>query len=105
MDKIDRLEKQGQFVKAERLRQIKAQRGRKKKKEANGEDISAVILGILEQYEFMGAILATAIGAGIAYFVQTRTQNKIWRREYSIRIAEEVYGLLYGKLKRIICLF
>jgi hypothetical protein len=42
------------------------------------------------------------IGFGITYFVQTRTQNRAWKREYAVKIAEEVYGLLFKDMKGII---
>lgn len=64
--------------------------------------VGAIILGYLQQYEFLGALLATTIGAGIAYFVQTKTQEKTWKREYSVKIVEEVYGDLFRDIKGII---
>lgn len=56
------------------------------------------ILAYLQEYEFLGTLLGTVIGAGIAYFVQGRTQKRIWKREYSIKIVEEVYGALYNSI-------
>ena len=64
--------------------------------------VGALILGYLQQYEFLGAILATTIGAGVAYFVQTRTQKRTWKREYSVRIVEEVYGPLFKEMKLLV---
>jgi hypothetical protein len=47
-------------------------------------------------------IVAVLVGAGIAYIVQTRTQRNAWKREYSVKIAETVYGSLYSDVKEII---
>ena len=47
-------------------------------------------------------LLFLLIGSGITYFVQTRTQKRAWKREYSVRIAEEVYGSLFRGVKGII---
>ena len=47
-------------------------------------------------------LLFLLIGAGITYFVQTRTQRKAWKREYSIKIAETVYGSLYRQVKSVV---
>jgi len=42
------------------------------------------------------------VGFAITYFVQTMTQKRAWKREYSVRIAEEVYGSLFSGVKGII---
>jgi hypothetical protein len=47
-------------------------------------------------------IVAVLVGAGIAYIVQTRTQRNAWKREYSVKIAETVYGSLYSEVKGIL---
>jgi uncharacterized membrane protein YeaQ/YmgE (transglycosylase-associated protein family) len=47
-------------------------------------------------------IVAVLVGAGIAYIVQTRTQRNAWKREYSVKIAETVYGNLYPEVKGIL---
>ena len=47
-------------------------------------------------------LLFLLIGSGITYFVQTRTQKRAWKREYSVRIVEEVYGSLFSGIKGII---
>lgn len=46
-------------------------------------------------------LLFLLVGSGITYFVQTRTQKSAWKREYSVKIAEEVYGKLYHEIKQI----
>lgn len=47
-------------------------------------------------------LLFLLIGFGITYFVQTRTQKRAWKREYSVKIVETVYGPFYKELKKII---
>lgn len=47
-------------------------------------------------------LLFLLLGFGITYFVQTRTQKRAWKREYSIKIAETVYGSLFSAFKSII---
>jgi len=64
--------------------------------------VGAIILGYLQQYEFLGALLATTIGAGIAYFVQTKTQEKTWKREYALKVVEEVYAPLFKEFKNTV---
>jgi hypothetical protein len=44
-------------------------------------------------------LLFLLIGFGITYFVQTRTQKRAWKREYSVKIVETVYGPFYKELK------
>lgn len=60
------------------------------------------VLAYFQQYQFLGTLLGIVIGAGIAYFVQNRTQKRTWKREYAVRLAEEVYGVLYKELKWIV---
>ena len=36
----------------------------------------------------LGAITGVVIGAGITFFVQTRTQKRAWKREYALRNTE-----------------
>lgn len=45
------------------------------------------------------AVAGVIVGAGITYFVQTRTQKRIWKREYLIKITEQVYGELFGNIR------
>jgi len=47
-------------------------------------------------------LLFLLVGSGITYFVQTRTQKRAWKREYTVKIAEEVYGSLFRHVKWII---
>ena len=44
-------------------------------------------------------LLFLLIGWGIAYFVQTKTQKRAWKREYSIKIVETVYSDLFRTIK------
>jgi len=62
----------------------------------------AVIIGWMVQSGIVVALVSVLIGAGISYFVQTRTQKRVWKREYSIKIAETVYGSLYRDAKWVI---
>ena len=61
----------------------------------------AVLSWVFESGLF-AALLGIMIGAGLTYFVQTRTQKRTWKREYAVRIAEEIYGKLFGGVKSII---
>ena len=45
-----------------------------------------------------GTIISIVIGAGIAYFVQTRTQKRVWKREYALKNTEVIYGPLYENI-------
>lgn len=47
------------------------------------------------QSGLLSTLIGIAMGAGITYFVQTRTQKRVWKREYALRIAETVYGPLF----------
>lgn len=47
-------------------------------------------------------LLFLLVGSAITYFVQSRTQKRAWKREYSIKIAETIYGSLFNSLRRII---
>ena len=62
----------------------------------------AIVLGFLREYEFVSALLGTVFGAGIAYFVTTRTQKRVWKREYAVRVAIDVYSDLFGAIKSVI---
>jgi len=59
-------------------------------------------LGWLFESGILNTIVGIVIGAGIAFFIQTRTQKRAWKREYSVKIAETVYGVLFNSLRRII---
>jgi hypothetical protein len=61
-----------------------------------------MILGWIFQSGVLNTLVGVAIGAGITYYVQTKTQNRAWKREYATKIAEEVYGNLFKQLKNII---
>jgi hypothetical protein len=61
-----------------------------------------IALGWLLQYGLLNTLLGVAIGFGITYYVQTKTQKNAWKREYSVKIAETVYGSLYSDVKGIL---
>ena len=62
----------------------------------------AAFLGWFYESGLLNTIIGIIIGAGIAFFVQTRTQKRAWKREYAVRIAEEVYGSLFRQVKWIV---
>jgi len=62
----------------------------------------ALILGWIYQSGVLNTLVGVAIGAGITYYVQTKTQDRAWKREYAVKIAEEVYGNLFKQVKSII---
>ena len=62
----------------------------------------ALIFGWVYQSGVLSTLIGVAIGAGITYYVQTKTQNRAWKREYALKIAEEVYGNLFKEVKNII---
>lgn len=61
-----------------------------------------IILGLIFQSGVLNTLVGVAIGAGITYYVQTKTQNRAWKREYSVKIAEVVYGNLFKEIKSLI---
>jgi hypothetical protein len=62
----------------------------------------AMVVGWLISSGVVVNLLFLLIGFGITYFVQTRTQKKAWKREYSVKIAEQVYGALFRDTKNLI---
>jgi len=61
----------------------------------------ALIFGWIYQSGVLNTLVGVAIGAGITYYVQTKTQNRAWKREYAVKIAEQVYGALFKGVKTI----
>lgn len=62
----------------------------------------AMAFGWLTSSGVVVNLLFLLIGSGITYFVQTKTQKRAWKREYSVKIAETVYGTLFGKVNYIL---
>jgi len=62
----------------------------------------AMTFGWIYQSGILSTLVGIIVGAGIAFFIQTKTQKRAWKREYSVRIAEEVYGSLFSGIKGII---
>jgi len=62
----------------------------------------AVAVGWLISSGVVINLIFLLIGSAITYFVQTKTQNKVWKREYGVKLAEEVYGSLFKQMKDII---
>lgn len=73
-----------------------------------GSIITAVAMAIswLASSDIFTTLLAVLVGAGITYFVQTRTQKKAqeraWKREYTLDIIEKVYGPLFEEIDKLL---
>lgn len=61
----------------------------------------ALVIGWLVQSGIAVALISVLIGAGISYFVTSRTQKRQWKREYAIRTVETIYAPLFDDLKGI----
>lgn len=61
----------------------------------------AIVSWVFESGLF-ATLLGIMIGAGLTYFVERRSQKRTWKREYAVKTAVEVYGVLYNDLKSII---
>lgn len=61
-----------------------------------------VAISWLVSSEIFVTLVAVLVGFLASYFLQTKTQKKAWKREYSVKIAETVYGSLFRQVKWII---
>ena len=52
--------------------------------------------------EIFAILVAVLIGFLASYTLQTITQKRAWKREYSIKIAETIYGSLYQDITQIL---
>jgi hypothetical protein len=55
----------------------------------------AMAVGWLTSSGVVVNLLFLLLGSGITYVVQTRTQKRVWKREYALRNTETVYGPLF----------
>jgi len=62
----------------------------------------ALIISWFISFGFVINLLFLLIGFAATYFIQTRTQDRAWKREYAVKIAEEIYGNLFKQMKNII---
>lgn len=62
----------------------------------------AVLVGWLLSSGTALNLVFLLLGAGITYFVQSRTQKKAWQREYSVKTAKTVFGPLYRDVTSMI---
>lgn len=60
--------------------------------------ISAAISWFLSSGIF-NTLVGVLVGFLTSYYIQIKTEKRKWRREYSIQIAETVYGPLYRDIK------
>jgi len=47
-------------------------------------------------------LLFLLVGFGITFFVQTRTQNRTWKREDAITMRDQVYGPIFREMSEIL---
>lgn len=62
----------------------------------------ALIISWFISFGVVVNLLFLLIGFAATYFIQTRTQDRAWKREYAVKIAEEIYGNLFRQMKNII---
>jgi len=62
----------------------------------------AAFLSWFYESGLLSALVGIFIGAGIAYFVQTRTQKRVWKREYALKTADTVYGPLFEDIDKVL---
>ena len=53
-----------------------------------------VLIGVL-------TILGAIVGALISHYINKQSQERAWKREYALRLVEEVYSVLFNSLRRI----
>jgi hypothetical protein len=63
---------------------------------------AAMAVGWLLSSGVLLNLIFLVLGSGITYSVQSRTQKKAWQREYSVKIAETVYGPVYRDVKSMV---
>jgi len=64
--------------------------------------VLALALGWIYQSGVLNTLVGVAIGAGIAYYVQSRTQNRAWKREDAITMRDKVYGPIFREMNEIL---
>ena len=58
----------------------------------------ALAIGWLFSSGVVVNLLFLLVGSGIAYFVQTRTQKRLWKREDAITMIDKVYGPIFREM-------
>jgi hypothetical protein len=68
--------------------------------------VAAMVVSWLVSSGIFTTLLAVLVGAGITYFVQTRTQKKTqereWKREHTLEIIEKIYGPLFEEIDNLL---
>jgi hypothetical protein len=62
----------------------------------------AAFLSWFYESGLLSTLVGIVMGAGITYFVQTRTQRRTWKREYALRNTKMVYGPLFESVEEIL---
>jgi hypothetical protein len=61
-----------------------------------------VAISWLISSQIFTTLIAVFLGFLASYFLQSMTQRKAWKRDYSIKIAETVYGVVYRDVKSLL---